>query len=123
MRLSCEKCGAEYDAKGAWQKLCWECWRSRENERAGRGDLTALANHATKLLNEAYEAGRQRGYDVGYAEASAAARPRRNGNDGAIDPALLRELIRLCHPDMHPPERFDTANRVTAQLNSIRDGR
>lgn len=118
MKVRCQTCPNEFEAQGTWQKLCWDCWRKRENERAGRGDLSTLAKNATKLLNEAYEAGRQRGYDDGFAEATRAAR-RPNGH-GGIDQALLRELIRLCHPDLHPPERFDLANRVTAQLVSMR---
>jgi hypothetical protein len=116
----CEKCHGTFDAQGAWQKLCWDCWRSRETSRARNGDLSALSGRAANLLDEAYEAGRARGFDEGYDAASADAR-RRNGHDG-VDGALLRELIVLCHPDRHPAERFEQANRVTAQLVSMRGG-
>jgi hypothetical protein len=33
-----------------------------------------------------------------------------------LDVRLLRDAISLCHPDRHPPERFKTANAVTAAL-------
>lgn len=118
MRARCV-CGTVFDAQGEWQRLCWDCWRRRENERAGRGDLTALATRQARLLEEAYEAGRQRGYEEGYDAASVQAR-RRNGHGTGLDGALLRELIVLCHPDRHPAERFEQANRVTAQLVSMR---
>lgn len=32
------------------------------------------------------------------------------------DERLLRDLIRLTHPDRHPQERRPLANRVTAEL-------
>ena len=32
---------------------------------------------------------------------------------------LLAEALRLCHPDRHPPERRDLANRVTQQLLAL----
>lgn len=118
MKARC-KCGQTFEAQGAWQRLCWDCWRAQEAERADRGDLSALAKRSTKLLDEAYEAGRRRGYEDGYAAGARETRaPSSNG--GPLDPALLRELISLCHPDRHPPERFDQANRVTAQLVSMR---
>ena len=33
-----------------------------------------------------------------------------------VDAQLLRSAIRLCHPDLHPPERAELCNRVTAAL-------
>jgi hypothetical protein len=119
MKARC-KCGAEFDAQGAWQKLCWNCWRAQERDRADRGDLGTLERRSRALLAEAYEAGRRRGYDEGYdAGARENSGPARAGD---VDPTLLRELIILCHPDRHPPERFDQANRITAQLVSMRNG-
>lgn len=118
MKLSCGKCGTEFEAQGAWQKLCWDCWRAREQEKADRGDLAGLGRRVEKLLEEAYQAGQRRGYEEGHA-AAAKTRPAAGGG-GPLSPGLLRELIRLCHPDLHPPERFDLANRVTAELVSMR---
>lgn len=36
-----------------------------------------------------------------------------------LDPALLRDATRLCHPDAHPPERRALANAVTARLTVL----
>lgn len=110
------KCGREFEARGDWQKLCWECWRDRERQRAGRGDLSVLMRQSAKAVETAYEAGRERGYEEGYEKGRATSVT----GDEAISPGLLRELVRLCHPDLHPPERFQLANRVTAQLMSMR---
>jgi hypothetical protein len=32
---------------------------------------------------------------------------------------FLRDAIALCHPDRHPPERFKTANAVSATLLAL----
>ena len=119
MIVNCQKCRREFDAQGAWQKLCLSCYRERERERTGTGDLSGLERRADRLITEAYEAGRQRGFEEGYEVASAKAR-RPNGH---LSPGLLRELVLLCHPDRHPPERFELANRITAELVSMRNGR
>lgn len=37
-----------------------------------------------------------------------------------LDPEMLREAIKLTHPDRHPPERQEQAARVTAWLISLR---
>jgi hypothetical protein len=34
-------------------------------------------------------------------------------------PVSVMDLIQLCHPDRHPPERRDLANAVTMQLNEM----
>jgi hypothetical protein len=33
-----------------------------------------------------------------------------------VDEDVLLDAVALCHPDRHPPERFEQANRVTAGL-------
>jgi hypothetical protein len=38
-----------------------------------------------------------------------------------LDVQLLTDAIVLCHPDRHPPERIEDANRVTARLLELRD--
>ena len=35
---------------------------------------------------------------------------------GDLTSGLLEDTIKLCHPDKHPPERRDIANRVTQEL-------
>lgn len=41
----------------------------------------------------------------------------------SLDPELVRDAIRLCHPDVHPPERRELATVVTARLTALRDRR
>lgn len=102
MMVSCRECGKRFEAQATWQKLCRTCYRERERERTGR------------LVAKAYEEGRRCGYEEGYRTASRRSR---------LSPALLRELVTLCHPDRHPPERFELANRITAELVSMRGRR
>jgi hypothetical protein len=63
--------------------------------------------------DRAYEAGFQDGWRAGLERGRAA---RLAAPAPPVDPAVLREAVRLCHPDRHPPERFAIANRVTATL-------
>ena len=35
-----------------------------------------------------------------------------------LDAATLRDAVRLCHPDAHPPERVEQATRVTQTLTA-----
>lgn len=58
-----------------------------------------------------------RGHEAGYRAGQQTARRQTTGV--GID--LLSELIRLTHPDRHPAERHDEANRVTARLIGMRD--
>jgi hypothetical protein len=39
----------------------------------------------------------------------------------AVPVELVRDAIRLTHPDRHPPEWQEAANRVTAQLLELLD--
>jgi hypothetical protein len=52
-------------------------------------------------------------------------RARRRLDDNDLEVALgglpIRDLITLCHPDRHPAERFELANRITGWLNALRD--
>jgi hypothetical protein len=38
-----------------------------------------------------------------------------------VSEEVLRQAIRLCHPDAHPIERFEQANAVTAALLAALD--
>jgi hypothetical protein len=87
------RCGAQFTGE-PWQKLCWKCWR-RERDRSE--------------LDAAY----QRGFQDG-----CAARQPAGLTDG-----LIAGLIKLAHPDHHPPERAALANAVTAQLLELRGDR
>lgn len=98
MNALCDSCGHPFDAKAAWQRLCWPCWRNRQDH---------------KLKDAGYAAG----YTAGYTDGRHAAR----GDAGSLTPSTLRELVTLCHPDRHPPERYDQANRATALLLGLMD--
>jgi hypothetical protein len=55
-------------------------------------------------------------YERGYADGHAAAtRERRADGRGQFNAAQLRALVTLCHPDRHPAERAQLANRATAR--------
>jgi hypothetical protein len=57
------------------------------------------------------------GYRDGYADGKRVSyRP-------VLDAMLLRQLIMLCHPDRHPPERAGMANAATAALIGLRDSK
>jgi hypothetical protein len=73
-------------------------------------------------IGEAYERGWHDGHTVGYRQGRRAKGRRGPAMPAAgIEPGLLRDLIRLCHPDMHPAERAGLANRVTQILLAARD--
>lgn len=38
MTAVCRDCTARFEPQGAWQKLCWDCWRDRRDTRACRHD-------------------------------------------------------------------------------------
>jgi len=90
----CTECGADFEARGDWQRLCWRCWREQKDR-----DQTAAA----------YD----RGYAAGYKDGSAV---RARAHFRPLDAGLLRDLIQLAHPDRHPVERAPIANRATAAL-------
>ena len=91
MTRPCTRCGDSFAAKAAWMRLCWDCWRA---------DRDAVIDEAAYL----------RGYNAGAADAMP-----------EVEVALLREAIKLTHPDRHPRERADQANRVTARLLEMLD--
>ena len=98
----CFDCGQTFEARGAWQRRCWDCWRAHKD-----GELR--------------DAGYARGYADGLraGRASSSAAPIAPSSAGELPPELLRELVSLCHPDRHPPERFEAANRATAELLAL----
>lgn len=96
MARQCPDCGASFDPRGSWQRLCWGCWRAAKDR---------------DLEEDAY----QRGYTAGY-RAGAASSARRSFNALANERDFVLELVLLCHPDRHPPERFELANSTTARL-------
>lgn len=88
----CPECGAQFERRADWQRLCWECWRAKKDR-----EVSATAW--------------ERGYDAGFTDGLAAGRrgPRESAD-------FIRTAVLLCHPDRHPPERFEIANQITARL-------
>ncbi len=41
-------------------------------------------------------------------------------SEDELDAETLEEALKLTHPDRHPPERFEAANRVSAALTALR---
>ena len=93
MLKTCSDCRNSFTAKGAWQHRCWDCWREHKNEEI-----------------------RDAGYRAGYRDGLAAAR---QPSRASLDPNLIRDCVALTHPDRHPAERYELANRVTATLLSL----
>jgi hypothetical protein len=102
---ACSDCGDYFEAKADYHRLCWRCWRERENIK--------LEDAA---YDRGYNRGHENGYRLGHKDGLRDGRERANGSRPALDAGLLRALVTLCHPDRHPPERFEMANRATASL-------
>jgi hypothetical protein len=97
----CQACHEPF-AGEHWQRLCWPCWRERQDRE----------QHADSYA---------RGYDDGYAAGyRRACQDQPVAQQSSLDTELIAAAIRLCHPDSHPPERFDLANRITARLLELR---
>ena len=96
----CTSCGEAFTGEH-WQRLCWGCWR-------GKRDL----GERVEQINRGYWEGWNAGYRRGVQDADE--------ESLAMDAGLLRDLIGLCHPDHHPPERRAAANATTAQLLQMR---
>lgn len=138
MTRTCVDCGRSFQAgeDEGWKTRCLVCFKRRKRAEE-RGDYEppgwkrppppppeSAAQRLTKAAAatvaeafaagraEGYEAGRARGYDAGM----EAGRRQRPATLGQLDAALVRELVGLCHPDRHPPERFRQANDATAKL-------
>jgi hypothetical protein len=100
-------------------RQCSECDRwFHEDETSSRVCTTWLDEREQRHpIGEAYEKGWYDGYVVGQRKPGVASRPAQ----AFAEPGLLRDLIRLCHPDMHPPERAALATRLTQTLNGLRE--
>lgn len=98
--MTCESCGRAFTPALPGHRVCRVCWFERE------GDYEmALADLAW-----------QRGYEL--AEERTADHSERIGK--ALDSLPLRDVISLCHPDRHPAERCEQANRGTRELLALR---
>jgi hypothetical protein len=108
--------------------LCVGKWNAEHGRRrkAGRVVIRALRafldaggkpDDIDKLKNSAWLDGVcGLGVDeLGYMDGIA----RLDGGDIDLTSELLSDLLRLTHPDCHPPERQDLARRVTQQLLAL----
>jgi len=96
MHKKCSHCLTWFEAKFPNAKLCLTCWKKRERAFAEYDDL---CNEVDRLIGM-----------VGRLRAELEARQ----PAGAIPPAMLKRLIRLCHPDKHG--NSETANEATRWL-------
>ncbi len=64
--------------------------------------------------SDGYRAGLAAGEERGYARGPEAGLL--DGQRAALPPHLVRDALRLCHPDLHPPERAALAHRVSLCL-------
>ena len=103
MTRRCSSCRSSFQADGAWQMLCWDCWRQRRDH-----------DQEADAYQRGYEAGVRARRHRDYAEGFDA------GRRAGLPPDVVEAALRLCHPDRHPPERFAQANATTAHLLEIR---
>jgi hypothetical protein len=103
MIRDCSSCGGPFEPQFPSHRLCWRCWRE-DKDRTLR------------------DAAWTQGYADGYRDGRLDTLRHSNGHgDLPMLPNLL-DLIQLCHPDRHPPERGALATRVTAALIGLKEG-
>lgn len=103
----CQECRQKFSYRASLpdQKFCRECYFEK------RGDFTgALEEQAWRLA-----------YDAGYHRAAGELTENAERAAKIIDLLPLRDVIALCHPDRHPPERQTQATAVTAALLELRE--
>lgn len=103
----CPGCQREFNPALPADLRCRVC----KAERAGDLDL-AFAELAWRS-----------GYALAAARAEESAMREREKLGSLLDSLPLRDLVALCHPDRHPPERTELATRITVYLNELRDAK
>ena len=98
---TCTECGAMFwrDDFEKWKVRCLSCWKATKKPRTD-------PDASLRWYREGIRAGRE-----------AALSEYRDGC-ATIDATRLRQLIRLCHPDLH--NGSDLAQRTTAWLLDLR---
>jgi hypothetical protein len=101
------RCGRSYLPHGDDLCHCADCVDITEDVSADWPE-----RHPTAA---AYEGGWHGGYRVGarIVQNDEPARARVMYEPSRRDVLPLRDLVKLCHPDLHPPERSELATRVT----------
>lgn len=97
MLKRCAGCGGTFDWGEDWRKLCGPCFLA-----SPKGKAWKAKKDAEKERQEA----KQDSYSYDF------------GDRTVLDPALLRKLLQLCHPDRHGNSELATA--VTQQLLKMR---
>jgi hypothetical protein len=96
---NCQSCGRAFETDRHWHRYCWDCyWEQRD-----RGSWAD---------DDGPSAGWREPPPGWEQKAEPPLAPR-------LDVRFLRDAIQLCHPDRHPPERFKTANTITATLIAL----
>lgn len=103
---ACTRCGTSFfrDNDEQWKKLCLSCWKETKAPRRN-----AQADDDAVFM---------RGYLQGLEQGRRAAMAEHRDGGATLDAERLRQLIRLCHPDLHGGS--DLATRVTAWLLDLR---
>jgi hypothetical protein len=124
-RRTCRACRKHFEGE-PWQRLCWPCWRAQKEAQERREDAQeredAYQRGYYKGRIDGLAAGHHDGFVEGLAAGHSDARRRQAKPAPPLDVKLIAQAISLCHPDRHPPERFEIANAVTAGLNALREG-
>lgn len=102
---TCCDCGAGFYREPAetWKRRCLGCWKDSKAAYRPMGEEEAMRWY-------------RNGFEAGRAAALAEVSP---SGEATIDAARLRQLIRLCHPDLHGGS--DLATGVTAWLLGLRE--
>jgi len=109
--VTCSRCGHESESYGTSDASVRRCLVLLREE-CPNGER----NYYFEAAGESRESPTAAAYTRGYKDGYAAATRERPANGARFTARQLRALVTLTHPDRHPPERFELANRATAAL-------
>jgi hypothetical protein len=110
---TCPRCGHQTESFGTSPASVRRCLALLREQCPNGDNNYYLVAPARSERESPAAAAHKRGYEDGHA---AATRERRADGRGQFNAAQLRTLVTLCHPDRHPPDRAQLANRATARL-------
>ncbi len=97
----CTGCGELFEAKADYHRLCWKCWKQQQTEDQ--------QDETDEQASQAF----WDGYRAGQSETA------RKQSSGRLSQEQKTLLLRLCHPDLHPPERCELATKAAQLINSL----
>ena len=103
--VTCQRCGEGFyrETGEGWKRLCLSCFIDKKKISDGRDDeIYRLKIRVSHLESE-----------------NDRLRQRISRNGEIFGRLNLRDLIRLCHPDLHGGSQL--ATRVTQELNLMRE--